>query len=142
LADLGECSKLADGEVDLVLAHVVAEIDGDLHALLDGGEGELEVVGGEAEQPDHAQRQPDHGGGQPRQDRGPAEGGEGFAKRVHGPLAAAESYTSAPASSSSSRACGYRPTTDRSCVAMTTAMPEALMLQNRSMIPRVARSSR
>src|SRR5216683_3345934 len=93
----------------------------------------LQVHGHEPEQADHEQGERDGRHGERREQRRAPEGEQGFANReVHGVAAwsrgssTAESYTSAPSCSSITRYGAWR-TRSRSWVAITTAVPLALM---------------
>src|SRR5256886_10337976 len=124
------------------------EVGHDLHPLGHAPQRILQVHGHEPEQADHEQRERDGRDRERREQRGASEGEQGFANRqVHGVAAwsrgssTAESYTNAPSWSSITRYGAWR-TRSRSCVAMTTAVPLALMSRSSWNTPRVARSSR
>src|SRR6266498_1942807 len=110
----------------------------------------LQVHDHQAEQSQHEQREGDRRHRQHREQRRALERQHRFAERqIHGapPVAwsrvssTAESYTSAPSCNSITRYGACR-TRSRSCVAIATAVPLALMSRNSWKTPRVARSSR
>src|SRR5947208_13158543 len=124
------------------------QIRDDLHPLGHVAQGLLQVHGHEPEQADDEQRERDRRDGQRRQQGGTPEREQRLADdEVHGLAASsrgsstAESYISAPSWSSMTRYGAWR-TRSRSWVAMTTAVPLALMSRSSWNTPRVARSSR
>src|SRR6266516_1802948 len=121
-----------------------------LDPLFHAAQGVLKVHDHQAEQSQHEQREGDRRHRQHREQRRALERQHRFAEgQIHGapPVAwsrassTAESYTSAPSCSSITRYGACR-TRSRSCVAITTAVPLALMSRNSWKTPRVARSSR
>src|SRR5881628_2121436 len=124
------------------------QVSDDLHPLGDVAQRLLQVHGDEPEQSDDEQREGDRSDGEGGEERGAPEREQRLADHeVHG-LAAwsrgsstAESYTRAPSCSSITRYGACR-TRSRSWVAITTAVPLALMSRSSWNTPRVARSSR
>src|SRR6266568_2533467 len=144
----GERLDVLFGERDGFDRRAGQEVGHDLYPLGHAPQRVLQVHGHEPEQADHEQRERDGRDRERREQRGASEGEQGFANRqVHGVAAwsrgssTAESYTSAPSWSSITRYGAWR-TRSRSCVAITTAVPLALMSRSSWNTPRVARSSR
>src|SRR2546428_1301694 len=124
------------------------QVGDDLHPLGHVPQRLLQVHGHEPEQAHHEQRERDRRDRQRRQEGGAAEREQRLADdEVHGLTASsrgsstAESYISAPSWSSMTRYGAWR-TRSRSWVAITTAVPLALMSRSSWNTPRVARSSR
>src|SRR6184192_513653 len=124
------------------------EVGHDLHALRHAAQGVLQIHRYQPEQADHEQRERDGRHRERGQEGRPAEREQRLADReVHGDAAwsrgssTTESYTSAPSCSSITRYGAWR-TRSRSCVAIKTAVPLALMSRSSWNTPRVARSSR
>src|SRR5439155_24357947 len=145
---LGEGLDVLLGERDRLDRRSREHIRHDQHALGDAPWGVLDVDRDEPEHPDHEQREADCRHRERGQERRAAEREQRLADHeVHGVTAwsrgssTAESYTSAPSCSSITRYGAWR-TRSRSCVAMTTAVPLALMSRSSWNTPRVARSSR
>src|SRR3989441_1202002 len=133
---LGEGLDVLLGKRDRLDRRAREQVRHDLHALGDAPQGVLEVDRDEPEQPDHEQRKGDCRHRERGQERRAPEREQRLADHeVHGVTAwsrgssTAESYTSAPSCSSITRYGAWR-TRSRSWVAITTAVPLALMSRN------------